>query len=65
MAIKTGQVSSGKIEKAGCGIRYSPDELTDDTVFDFSEAVALKALLESSRANDGEGDAVKVLCDSE
>ncbi len=44
-----GNITPAKTVKAGCGIRYDPDELGEDTGFDFSNAVALKE--ETARAN--------------
>jgi hypothetical protein len=39
---KIGSVESPKSIKAGCGIRYDPEQLGDDTGFDFSAAQELK-----------------------
>ena len=38
MSSNRGAVDSAKTEKAGCGIRFNPEQLGDDTGFDFSEA---------------------------
>lgn len=46
MAIKTGQASAAKNIKAGCGIRYDPEQLGNETGFDFSDAEGLKACSE-------------------
>ena len=35
-------VTPTKTIKAGCGIRYDPDDLGEDTGFDFSDAVKMK-----------------------
>ncbi|MFC3150948.1 hypothetical protein ACFOEK_07905 [Litoribrevibacter euphylliae] len=35
MKIKTGNVEEAKTMKAGCGMRYDPDQLGDQTGFDF------------------------------
>lgn len=39
---KTGSVENPKPVKAGCGIRYDPEQLGEDTGFDFSAAQELK-----------------------
>lgn len=38
---KNGSVDSDQTVKAGCGIRYDPDTLGEETGFDFSEAQKL------------------------
>ena len=38
---KNGSVDSDQTVKAGCGIRYDPDTLGEETGFDFSEAQQL------------------------
>jgi len=35
MKIKTGNVEETKTVRAGCGMRYDPEQLGDDTGFDF------------------------------
>lgn len=47
---KDGSVGSANTVKAGCGIRYDPEVIGDDTGFDFSEAEEL--LKEKSEQND-------------
>jgi hypothetical protein len=37
MAIKTGNISEIKTNKAGCGIRFDPEQLGDDTGFNFPD----------------------------
>lgn len=37
-----GAAKAPGIIKGGCGIRFDPDELSEDTGFDFSEAEKLK-----------------------
>jgi len=39
--MKNGAVAPAKTSKAGCGIRYSPESLADETCFDFSDAETL------------------------
>lgn len=41
MKRKTGAVETAKTVKAGCGIRYDPDQLSEETGFDFSAASEL------------------------
>jgi len=41
----TGTVDTTKTVKAGCGIRYDPEILGDDSGFDFSGAEKLKPVL--------------------
>lgn len=38
---KNGSVDTSKTVKAGCGIRYEPDALGEETSFDFTQASAL------------------------
>jgi hypothetical protein len=38
---KIGSVNTDKTVKAGCGIRYDPDVLGEETGFDFTEASTL------------------------
>jgi hypothetical protein len=38
MKIKTGNIEETKTVRAGCGLRYDPDQLGEDTGFDFSLA---------------------------
>jgi len=40
-----GAVDTTKTVKAGCGIRYDPEILGDDSGFDFSDAEKLKSAL--------------------
>lgn len=42
MKVKLGEVSDAKIIKAGCGVRYDPEQLGDHTGFDFSDASKLR-----------------------
>ena len=49
---QTGAVDTTKTVKAGCGIRYDPEILGDDSGFDFSGAEKLKSAL--SDLNDSE-----------
>lgn len=42
MKPKFGEVDEAKIIKAGCGIRYDPEQLGDQSGFDFSAASHLK-----------------------
>lgn len=42
-SVSTGTVDTGQTVKAGCGIRYDPELLGDDSGFDFSAAEQLKA----------------------
>ena len=44
-----GTVETSKTIKAGCGIRYDPDELGEHTGFDFAAA---SALLEGNADDD-------------
>jgi len=37
-----GNITPTKTIKAGCGIRYDPDDLGEEAGFDFSDAVKLK-----------------------
>jgi hypothetical protein len=37
MTIKTGNISEIKTNKAGCGIRFDPEQLGDDTGFNFPD----------------------------
>lgn len=45
MKIKTGNTDSAKTVKAGCGMRYDPEQLGDHTGFDFSGAEQWKTQL--------------------
>ncbi|WP_168188025.1 hypothetical protein [Hahella sp. CCB-MM4] len=36
-----GQIKPAKTVKAGCGIRFDPDQLSEETSFDFSKAKEL------------------------
>ncbi|MCP5162959.1 MAG: hypothetical protein H6999_04575 [Hahellaceae bacterium] len=38
MDLKLGQVETAKTQKAGCGIRYCPEDLSEEVGFDFSAA---------------------------
>lgn len=40
MKIKTGNVDEAKTVRAGCGMRYDPEQLGEETGFDFSLASA-------------------------
>ena len=44
---KNGSVDSSQTVKAGCGIRYDPDVLGDESGFDFSQAEKFKNLKET------------------
>ncbi|UZE95980.1 hypothetical protein [Alkalimarinus alittae] len=41
----TGEVDTSKTVKAGCGIRYDPEVLGDDSGFDFSGVEKYKSAL--------------------
>lgn len=43
MARKHGSVEPTQLVKAGCGVRFDPEQLGDDSGFDFSEAEKLLA----------------------
>jgi len=46
-------VTATKTQKAGCGIRFDPEQLGEDTGFDFSQAAELLARAqEESHATD-------------
>lgn len=53
---KSGIKMPGTI-KAGCGIRFDPDDLTEDTGFDFSAAEALRPDGEKSVPEVSDADA--------
>ncbi|KZY34087.1 MULTISPECIES: hypothetical protein [unclassified Oleiphilus] len=40
--LKNGSVDSAQTVKAGCGIRYDPEQLDGDCGFDFSQAENMK-----------------------
>lgn len=42
MATKFGAVDEANTVKAGCGIRYDPEQLGEDSGFDFSAAEQMK-----------------------
>lgn len=42
MASKFGAVDEANTVKAGCGIRYDPEQLGEDSGFDFSAAEQMK-----------------------
>jgi hypothetical protein len=43
-ASNTGAVDTSKTVKSGCGIRYDPEVLGEDSGFDFSDAEKLKSI---------------------
>ena len=43
VVVKKGQVSAAKTLKAGCGIRFDPEQLGEETGFDFSQAAEFLA----------------------
>lgn len=49
---KMGAVSTGKTVKAGCGIRYDPDTLGENTGFDFAGASDLTGIEDGNPANN-------------
>ena len=53
---KNGSVDSSQTVKAGCGIRYDPDVLTEDSGFDFSNAEHLKPQQNDSDEMQEKGD---------
>lgn len=46
---KKGNVDSAQTVKAGCGIRYDPDVLGDESGFDFSQAENFKPSEEQNK----------------
>lgn len=52
MTSKRGAVDQAKTEKAGCGIRYNPEQLGDDTGFDFSAAAQQLETLDQPEQNE-------------
>jgi len=44
MKIKTGNVEEAKTVRAGCGMRYDPEQLGDETGFDFPGFEAWKSI---------------------
>lgn len=48
--IKTGNIDQSKTVKAGCGIRYDPEQLGEETGFDFSAASKLTQESETDEA---------------
>ncbi len=49
MKIKTGNVSQAKTVKAGCGMRYDPEQLGDHTGFDFPGVDLWNTLFKESK----------------
>ncbi|MFE8069915.1 hypothetical protein QQM79_02555 [Marinobacteraceae bacterium S3BR75-40.1] len=49
-----GTAPEAPIVKAGCGIRFDPDQLSEDTGFDFSDAQKLKARLKRYQGSNDE-----------
>lgn len=52
-APNSGAVDTTKTVKAGCGIRYDPEILGEDSGFDFSDAEKLKSAFTDSQADEG------------
>ena len=50
MGIKTGNSDAAITVRAGCGLRYDPDQLGDHTGFDFSGAEQWKNALDDKLA---------------
>lgn len=59
MKVKLGEVSDAKIIKAGCGVRYDPEQLGDHTGFDFSGASKLRLNASEDRAEKGSDKELK------
>ena len=52
MAVKFGAVEEARLIKAGCGIRYDPEQLGEESGFDFSAAEQMKKVLCDDQCND-------------
>ena len=52
MKLKTGNTDAAKTMKAGCGLRYDPEQLSDDTSFDFPDMNLWKTLFKQDKAPD-------------
>lgn len=50
--VSPGTAKAPPIIKAGCGIRFDPDQLAEDTGFDFSGAAKLKKVLTQKAGQD-------------
>lgn len=59
MTIKNGSVEEASTIKAGCGIRYDPEQLSDHSGFDYSDAKNLIADTEACESTDDDSDQKK------
>ncbi|WLQ12667.1 hypothetical protein O5O45_23340 [Hahella aquimaris] len=53
MSRKTGQSKPAQLVKAGCGVRFDPEQLDEDTGFDFSGAADLLEDEKAQQESDG------------
>lgn len=56
MSKNRGAVDSANTTRAGCGIRYEPEQLGEDTGFDFS---GVAGLLKKKKPSKGKDDSTK------
>ncbi|WP_284378138.1 hypothetical protein [Litoribrevibacter albus] len=56
MKIKTGNVDEAKTVKAGCGMRYDPDQLGDQTGFDFPGMDLWDKIFSKKKEESGSGE---------
>lgn len=54
-----GTIKAAPIVKAGCGLRFDPDRLSEETGFDFSGAKKLKMELEQMERKETESQSKK------